>query len=97
MTDFHYTDDDFQIAKGMTKAFNQICTEEKVQCTVTSEPQTFRTWYQLKNFNDLRVQVMYDDIYLTMKKGEEAHLLIPGSDKQRPYIVALEDGVPAIV
>jgi hypothetical protein len=96
MTDFHYEDDDFQMAKGMTKAFNQICTEEQVQCTVTSEPQTFRTWYQFKNFNDRRVQVMYDDIYLTMSKGQEAQLLILESDRHRPYIVTLEDGVPAI-
>lgn len=96
MNEFHYIDDDFQIAKGMTEAFNQICAEEQVQCRVTQHPQTFSTWYQFKNFNHRRVQVMYDEIFLTMNKGQEAQLLITGNDTHRPYVVALEDGVPAI-
>jgi hypothetical protein len=96
MNDFHYVDDDFQIAKGMTKAFNQICSEEGVQCVVTQHPQTYRTWYQFTNLGSRRVQVMYDDIYLTMQPKEQAQLLITKSNNHRPYIVALEDGVPAI-
>lgn len=93
--EFHYTDDDFQIAKGMTKAFNQICSEEKVQCTVTLHPQDFRSMYTFVNLGDKRLQIMYDEDFWVLVPEESLTIAFPRAYPVRPYIIALEEGIEA--
>jgi hypothetical protein len=90
---FHYLDDDFQVAKGMTKAFNQICSEEGVQCTVTMDSRDFRQLYLFKNVGDKLVKIMYNDQEWFLEPNESTEVKVSSYlGLERPYVIALNSG-----
>lgn len=90
-TRFHYEDDDISVGKsnGITRAFNQICSEEGVQVTSTMDPTDFKTVYYIKNVCDRHVQIFYDDTFELLEPGDTFTLKVQnfGRHTARPYIV----------
>ena len=47
------------MAGYVSPELNEICTRAGIQCTVTMDPQDFKTIYQFRNFNKYSVEVSY--------------------------------------
>jgi hypothetical protein len=59
------------VASYVSEEFNRICTNAGVQCTVTADPQDFKSLYQFKNLSKHKVEISCGKAVYALNPNEE--------------------------
>jgi hypothetical protein len=79
----------------VTQLFNAYCSENGIQCTVTSDPRDYAQLYHFKNVGDRQVKITHLDQMRIIQPGESITMKVRESGYALAEQVTADRGHPS--